>query len=325
MPRASRGREPPVAGERPASEGSEGLPCLLMRRLAALLVAVLLVGGCSSGARTPPAAPSTTAPAATTTTVAPQPTDFAVGRRTIDWWTPAGPPTPTRAAGARPARPHPAGATSTPRRVRGDAHHAADDAAPADGTFPLVVFSHGWTASGPVYEGLIQEWARAGYIVAAPTFPLSSGKGGVLKDYVNQPADVSFVIDQLTALPADDALAAHLDAEAIAAAGHSLGAITTLGVTLNSCCADPRIDAAIELSGIRLPFPGALRRPRPGAVPRRARRRRHHRPGDRQRQPLRRGARTRLVPPLPRCRPQRLPGRRPRPGDRRRVAFLDQD
>ena len=105
-----------------------------------------------------------------------------------------------------------------------------DDAAVADGTFPLVVFSHGWLASGPAYEVRIKEWARAGYIVAAPTFPLSSGAGGMLGDYVNQPADVSFVIDELLALPDDDPLAGHVDADAVAAAGHSLGAITTIGV-----------------------------------------------------------------------------------------------
>ena len=38
--------------------------------------------------------------------------------------------------------------------------------------------------------------------------------------------------------------------------GHSLGAITTLGVAANSCCLDARIDAAVSLSGIELPFPG---------------------------------------------------------------------
>ena len=54
-----------------------------------------------------------------------------------------------------------------------------DDAPVADGTFPLVVFSHGVDARpDPTYEGRLKEWARAGYIVAAPTYPLSSGAGG---------------------------------------------------------------------------------------------------------------------------------------------------
>ena len=229
-----------------------------MRRLVALLLSLSLLGACSSTGSDPLAAPTTTTSLGTTTTLAPQPAEFAVGRRTLELVDPSRPTDadPGRNRPALPDRTLPvlllypaAGALVSPTTP-------ADDAVPADGTFPLVVFSHGWTASGPVYEGRLQEWARAGYVVAAPTFPLSSGQGGVLADYVNQPGDVSFVIDQLTSLPADDPLAGHVDADAIAAAGHSLGAITTLGVSLNSCCGDDRIDAAVELSGIRLPFPG---------------------------------------------------------------------
>ena len=131
-----------------------------------------------------------------------------------------------------------------------------DDATPADGEFPLIVFSHGVTADGPRYEGRLKQWARAGYVVAAPTFPLSSGRGGLIRDYVNQPADVSFVLDELLSLQDDEPLAGHIDPERLAAAGHSLGAITTIGVGLTSCCSDPRLDAIVSLSGTRLPFEG---------------------------------------------------------------------
>jgi len=138
----------------------------------------------------------------------------------------------------------------------------ADDAAPTTGRFPLVVFSHGITASGPVYTIMLQRWARAGYVVAAPTFPLSGpgakfpGDGVALADYNNQPADVSFVISSVLAANGDskDPLHGRIDARRIAAGGHSLGAITTLGLVYNSCCIDKRIKAAIEISGIELPF-----------------------------------------------------------------------
>lgn len=231
-----------------------------MRRPLALLLALTLVAGCSDTAGSDASAPTTTTVAPTTTTTVPEQDEYAVGRRTLELVDPSRPTDadPKRDLAAQPDRTLPvlllypaAGeppATDEPTMP-------TDDAPPAPGRFPLVVFSHGWTASGPVYEGRIKEWARAGYIVAAPTYPLSSGRGGVLGDYVNQPGDVSFVIDQLLALPADDPLADHLDTEQVAAAGHSLGAITTLGVSLNSCCADDRLDAAVELSGIRLPFP----------------------------------------------------------------------
>lgn len=56
--------------------------------------------------------------------------------------------------------------------------------------FPLIVFSHGFTASGPAYEFLLERFIREGYVVDAPTFPLSSAGapgGPKLLDYVNQP------------------------------------------------------------------------------------------------------------------------------------------
>jgi predicted dienelactone hydrolase len=135
------------------------------------------------------------------------------------------------------------------------------DAPIAEGKFPLVVFSHGWTISGnsPAYLLRLKFWAGgAGYVVAAPTFPLTSGPGGAAGDFVNQPDDVSFVIDELLARAGrpDDPLHHHLDPEHIGVAGHSLGAFTTIGVTFNSCCRDTRIDAAVEISGLEVAFPG---------------------------------------------------------------------
>ena len=127
--------------------------------------------------------------------------------------------------------------------------------------FPLIVFSHGFTASGPGYAAVLKPWVAHGYVVAAPTFPLSSGHapgGPTVLDYPNQPGDVSFVITQMLRL--DDTVGSPLfnliDPQSIGVAGHSLGAITTLGVADNSCCKDNRIDAAVSIAGIELPFTG---------------------------------------------------------------------
>jgi dienelactone hydrolase len=125
--------------------------------------------------------------------------------------------------------------------------------------FPLLVFAHGFTANGPAYGGLLRRIASAGYVVAAPTFPLSNGAapgGPRIVDVVNQPADVSFVIDEMLRLDADPAspYAGLLRRHRIAAAGHSLGGVTTLGL-LNDCCIDRRIDAYIPMSGIAVPLP----------------------------------------------------------------------
>lgn len=128
------------------------------------------------------------------------------------------------------------------------------------GPFPLVVFAHGNNSTGPAYEPLLRQWAARGFVVAAPTFPLSRFRapgGETFMDYVHQPGDVSFVITQM--LDVNQRLQSrlyHLIApRRIGVAGHSLGAITTLGVTYNSCCADPRIDAAVSIDGVALPFP----------------------------------------------------------------------
>lgn len=119
------------------------------------------------------------------------------------------------------------------------------------GPFPIVVFSHGVTSYPKAYSDLLSGWASAGFVVAAPTFPLTThGVPTVLQDILNQPADVSFVLTQVLALntTAGDPLEGRIDGAHIAAAGHSGGAITTLGL-LNSCCADPRITAAVVLAG----------------------------------------------------------------------------
>lgn len=126
------------------------------------------------------------------------------------------------------------------------------------GPFPVVEFSHGHTASASVYAPFLEPVAAAGYVVVLPTFPLSSGPGAGLSDYVNQPADAYFALDAVIRMGKDpkDPLHGRVDAQHIALAGHSLGAITTIGAAYNSCCTQARVDAAISLSGIELPFPG---------------------------------------------------------------------
>lgn len=130
----------------------------------------------------------------------------------------------------------------------------------AHGPYPLVEFSHGFGANGPTYGPFIRQWTAAGYVVAAPTFPLTNSGtpcGPDVADYVEQPKDVSFVITNLLKqnVMAGGALRGVMDPKEIAASGHSLGAVTTLGVTYsNACCIDGRIKAALPFSGVEVPF-----------------------------------------------------------------------
>jgi predicted dienelactone hydrolase len=131
------------------------------------------------------------------------------------------------------------------------------------GPLPLVVFSHGLDGDPAGFRFLLQNWAAAGFIVAAPKFPLTShGSAGVVDDVLNQPADVSYVLSsvlELNTAPGEE-LAGRIDADHIAAAGHSLGAITTLGL-LFTCCHDPRITAAVVLAGEAYELPLAYAEP----------------------------------------------------------------
>jgi dienelactone hydrolase len=120
-------------------------------------------------------------------------------------------------------------------------------AAVEDGPFPVVLFSHGFTGAAIAYQNAATALASEGYVVVAPDYPLTkrSAVGGPqLLDVRSQPADVSFLLDRVTAELDDLA-----DVDRVAVAGHSLGAITSLMVGLNTCCRDERVDAVVSLAG----------------------------------------------------------------------------
>ena len=121
------------------------------------------------------------------------------------------------------------------------------------GRLPVILFGHGLGGLPPFYGELLKRWASTGFVVAAPAFPET--KFGVDKveilDVPNQPADLSAVLDGLIALDATDPLRQRIDPERVAAAGHSAGAISALGLfTANGPEGrDKRIDAGIILAG----------------------------------------------------------------------------
>ncbi|MGI8412926.1 MAG: alpha/beta hydrolase family protein [Solirubrobacteraceae bacterium] len=144
------------------------------------------------------------------------------------------------------------------------------DAAPAreHGPFPLIVFGHGFAVTPGPYAALLQSWARAGYVVAAPVFPLGSANapgGPDESDLINQPDDMRFVITRLLAdsRSASGPLAGLLAPSRIAVSGQSDGGDTALAVAYDGHFFDPRVGAAVILSGAEIPGAGALSFPGP--------------------------------------------------------------
>jgi predicted dienelactone hydrolase len=129
------------------------------------------------------------------------------------------------------------------------------------GPFPLVVFAPGFDRDPSSYVPLLTAWARSGYVVAAPTLPLTNPRavGGLDEsDIVNQPGDLSFLISQLTRASrgGQGPFAGLIDATRIGVAGHSDGADAALVAADGSCCWDPRIGAVIVMAGAALSWGG---------------------------------------------------------------------
>ncbi len=122
---------------------------------------------------------------------------------------------------------------------------------------PLVVFATGYGGTSMNYAGLYDHWVRAGYVVAAPTFPLSceDAPGGTSgADLASQPGDVAFVVREVLerSRHRDAELYGLVDADRVALAGKSFGAITVLEAGYNPAERVPNIRAVMALTGVAL-------------------------------------------------------------------------
>lgn len=119
---------------------------------------------------------------------------------------------------------------------------------------PLAVYSHGFNsiAKGGAY--LANHLAANGYTVVAANYPLTkfgAPGGSNPADVVNQPADVSFIIDKFLEFNQDSTsdYFGRIDAKRIAALGLSLGGLTTTLAAYHREMRDKRIKAAISIAG----------------------------------------------------------------------------
>jgi fermentation-respiration switch protein FrsA (DUF1100 family) len=228
----------------------------------AAAAAALLAAGCGSGGGTHPAPPV----ARTTRVTPPRPVSLqallsarAAARGA------------ERALRLAASRPYAIGTVTVrltdPSRMIGNAPRAFDTivrfpkpvAGQKPGPWPLIVFGHGFSVTPEPYAPLLDAWTQAGYVVAAPVFPLENANapgGPDEKDMDNQPADMSLVISSLTTGTRGETgrLSALIDGRHIAVTGQSDGGDTALAAAYDPRHHDSRIGAAMILSGAEDPF-----------------------------------------------------------------------
>ena len=131
--------------------------------------------------------------------------------------------------------------------------------------YPLVVFAHGYNADPNSYAALLQAIASAGYVVAAPTYPILSGSPAGPSDFVDWQEkwpDTWFATTSVLDLSAngDPTIGGLIDPTRIAVAGHSDGALISFGDGFDAFRYDWRVRAVISYAA-NLDEPGAIYQP----------------------------------------------------------------
>jgi alpha-beta hydrolase superfamily lysophospholipase len=124
----------------------------------------------------------------------------------------------------------------------------------APGRHPLLVYSHGFAANKLSGAYLANYMARQGYLVVAADYPLTrfcAPGGSRLADVVNQPGDISFLLDTLLAWDSDpdSPFFERLDPARIAAMGISLGGLTSALTVYHPRWRDDRLRLVVSIAG----------------------------------------------------------------------------
>ena len=128
-----------------------------------------------------------------------------------------------------------------------------------NGTYPIVIASHGLASSPEHFSDYAEHLASYGYVVAIPQHPgsdrqqLQNLKRGLSRqifltsEFIDRPKDVSYVIDELERRN-QTAFSGKLDLNKIAVIGHSFGGYTALAVA----------GATLEFEHLAQECPGSL-------------------------------------------------------------------
>jgi hypothetical protein len=218
--------------------------------LATIVVVAGIVAACNAassagskhkgnGPTTTNTRPTSSAAGTTTTTL---PASFEVGLHTFNWdevgtgithVSPTGTALPGRILTTEIRYPTLAGSSSA----------ETPNAQPArvGGPYPVIVFAHGFETQPLDYEGLLDAWVKAGFVVVSPIFPDESlqavtAAGGMSSptiadnletDVYNEPGDIVYVLKQLASIgddPWGSHLAAVMNLSDVGLAGQSDGA-----------------------------------------------------------------------------------------------------
>jgi predicted dienelactone hydrolase len=100
---------------------------------------------------------------------------------------------------------------------------AARDAAPAEGTYPLVLISHGYPGNRFLMSHLGENLASKGYVAVSADHPESTydDMGPFPSTLVNRPVDQAFLLDAMAGL--DGEIGAITDADRTGVVGYSMG------------------------------------------------------------------------------------------------------
>jgi dienelactone hydrolase len=123
----------------------------------------------------------------------------------------------------------------------------------AEGPHPLVVYSHGFLSNRRGGTYLAEYLAGRGYVVAAADHPRTrrwAPGGPVIDDVVNQPADLSALIDRILAWDERERpFPGAVDPERVGVVGLSLGGMTVTLAAFHPELRDPRVKAAVSIAG----------------------------------------------------------------------------